>query len=72
MLGVSERSVRRMRDVTGAYVMDQQMYVLGALTLAATVHPPMLIGTREAWDETSHLCQLLTDPSQSGSERRAK
>ena len=52
-LDLSERSVRRMRSITAKYVLDHQLLVLGQLVMLASVHPPLFIVTREAWDETS-------------------
>ena len=55
VVGVDRKTVRRMRAVVAAFVLDCQLCLLQNLIILASVHRPLVLVTREAWDETGQV-----------------
>ena len=71
-LGISTRSVVRMRMVLAAYILKSQLRLLDSLIGIATLCPPLFCISREAWDETGHVCTFRTEHDNPDTEGRAR
>ena len=71
-VGVQPRTVVRMRHLMAEFILESQLLLIGALVMLTSIHRPLICITREAWDETGHLCLFRTDSDQSASECRSR
>ena len=71
-LGVARRSVVRMRQVMAQFILQYQLCLLDGLIGLATLHPPLFCITREAWDETGHVCGFRTEHDDPSTDSKAR